>query len=186
VEKDGVTRQNPPFGAGRSANNKRRKPDTSQPANAANGTHKRGFEQKVAKVTKGIRVELGGGWRHPAKSPVSRWTFSEQQEVQAGHSQPANAPTEHTKREFEQKVAKGTKGIRVELGGGWRHAAKSSGMTKALAVTSANPVPQSPSFPLPPSVQNLLAVSGFRSSTATASICAVCGNMSKGWMATIS
>jgi hypothetical protein len=61
--------------------------------------NKRGFEQKVAKITKGIRVELGGGWRHTAKSPVSRWTFSEQQEVQAGHSQPANAANgTHKKR----------------------------------------------------------------------------------------
>ena len=51
--------------------------------------------------------------------------FSEQQEVQAGHSQPANAANGTCKREFEQKVAKVTKGIRVGLGGGWRHAAKS-------------------------------------------------------------
>jgi hypothetical protein len=133
---------------------------------------------------------------------------------------------------------------------------RGSGMTKDAAVPSANPVPQSPSFPLLPSVQNLfgcfcgrgawllawrfekprvghdksrgrpecessasvsfvpfatfcskllrlllwarrlvrrpvypvsrLPGSGFRSSTATASISAVCGNMSKGWMATIS
>src|ERR1700674_3962144 len=34
-------------------------------------------------------------------------------------------PTEHTKRDFEQKVAKVTKWIRVELGGGWRHTTKS-------------------------------------------------------------
>jgi hypothetical protein len=86
---------------------------------------------------------------------VSRWTFNEQQEVEAGHSQPANAANGTYKRDFEQKVAKVTKGIRVELGGGWRRPAKSSGMTKAAAATSANPVPQSPSFPLLPSVQNL-------------------------------
>jgi hypothetical protein len=82
-------------------------------------------------------------------------TFSGQQEVQAGHSQPANAANGTHKRVFEQKVAKVTKGIRVGLGGGWRHTAKSSGMTKAAAATSANPVSQSPSFPLLPSVQNL-------------------------------
>jgi hypothetical protein len=86
---------------------------------------KREFEQKVAKVTKGIRVGLGGGWRHPAKSPgfaldVRRttrgasWTLSTSERRQR----------EHTKREFEQKVAKG---IRVGLGGGWRLTAKSPG-----------------------------------------------------------
>jgi hypothetical protein len=45
--------------------------------------------------------------------------FSEQQEVQAGHAQPANAANREHKRELEQKVAKVTKGIKVGLGRGW-------------------------------------------------------------------
>src|SRR5580704_4851890 len=46
-----------------------------------------------------------------------------------------------------------------EAHGFWRDDSinRGSGMTKAAAATSANPVPQSPSFPLLPSVQNLFA-----------------------------
>jgi hypothetical protein len=98
LEENAATRQNVLFRAGGSANNKRCKLDTLKPANAASGEHKREFEQKVAKVTKGIRVGLGGECCHTAKCAVSRWRFSEQQEVQAGHSQTSERRQRGTQR----------------------------------------------------------------------------------------
>src|ERR1700730_11465677 len=61
------------------------------------------------------------------------------------------------RREFEQKVAKATKGIRVRLGGGWRHTAK-SGRQKPLVPRVPNTT-RSPLLPLRPSVQNSLLYS---------------------------
>src|SRR6202790_4239101 len=58
----------PRFRVGRSTKKKRGKPATLNQRTPPAEHTKREFEQKVAKVTKGIRVGLGGGWRHPAKS----------------------------------------------------------------------------------------------------------------------